>query len=290
MARGNSRAQSESPKGAKTLGVEKTLASVPIIGAGGRVNVERLVATAQDFRDMAAESNPEGSEDWMESFALTHGSDLAKTAAGIITDSLEHAYLVQAKEAYLKSAKDFEPEEVELGARQYDKMIAEAKKSIESSMAEVLASPKAENEDGDGFVTGKDRAAEIKDMVTYFKEQWAMNDDRGSETVSQFASTNIKKAFNDVYESLTKGLSSRTSSRAGSELAIPPPPPVPRRQTKAPGSSINFSRSADDPYRRSPDTQVPLRDGSPERRPTAGEMRDGPNPYRYPRDYKPGQI
>jgi hypothetical protein len=219
MARGYSQSRSEAspgeraPRGAKTLGVEKTLASVPIIGANGRVNVERLVATAQDFREMAAESNPEGSEDWMDSFALQNGNDLAKTAAGVVTDSLEHAYLLQAKEAYLKSAKDFEPGEAERGAAQYDKMIAEAKASIESGMAEILASPKAENEDGDGFVTGKDRAAEVKNMVTFFKEQWAMNDDRGTETVSQFASNNIKKAFNDVYESLTKDLSNRQFSR-----------------------------------------------------------------------------
>jgi hypothetical protein len=234
---------------------------------------------------MAAESNPEGSEDWMESFASQHGSDLAKTAAGVITDTLEHAYLVQAKEAYIKSAKDFEPGEAERGARQYDAMIAEAKKSIESGMAEILASEKAENEDGDGFITGKDRAAEVKDMVTYFKDQWEMNDDRGTESVSQFSTNNIKKAFNDVYESLTDGISSRQSSRAQSELLPAPPKPSTRSKVGSSLTEENLRTPARDPY---------LRDGPSDRGSRKGgqnqEMRDGPPVIRRAPGYKPGQI
>ena len=333
MARGSeSRAASElkAPKGAAvekpSKNITKAMGEMPIIGKNGRIDTTRIIDGLSSLREMMGR-NPEEIDDVMADLAGELGQDAAKTAAGIIVDSLEVSYLKQAKELAVKDAIKFgEGDQDRIGA-QYDKQIKDAEDAVRSGVAEFL-SIDAKDTDGD---TPKTWLAMLTDSVSIATETSKnMGEmDGEKEQAARFDMKRVKVMLNDAYTTLTEnlGTEARGTSRSASELL--PAPPKPNSRYKADGSSLNLNDPGIDsgPRRQNPYDQpgvesgprrTPgydekstgplrnrreqgdfrpsardpyLRDGPSERgRPKKGEMRDGPPEYRRPPGYTPGNI
>ena len=290
MARGTgSRAASElkAPKGAAvekpTKNITKAMGEMPIIGKNGRIDTTRIIDGLSSLREMVGD-NPEGIDDVMADLAGELGQDAAKTAAGIIVDSLEVSYLKQAKELAVKDAVKFGEGDQDKIAAQYDKQIKDAEDAVRSGVAEFLSTD-ASGTDGN---TPKTWLAMLTDSVSVATETSKNMGEMDGEKdqAARFDMKRVRVMLNNAYTTLTEnlGTEARGTSRSASEL---PAPPKPSTRTKLGSSLTNIDTrpAARDPY---------LRDGPSDRGSRKGgqnqEMRDGPPVIRRAPGYKPGQI
>lgn len=283
MARGSgSRAASElkAPKGAAvekpSKNITKAMGEMPIIGKNGRIDTQRIVDGLASMREFLTD-NPEEIRDFMGELAGEMGTDAAKTAAGIVVDSLEVNYLKQAKELAVKEAIKFGEGDQDRIAAQYDKQIKDAEDAVRSGVAEFLSY----EFEADGN-TAKDWLNMLTDNIQIGIETSKNMGEMESEKqqAARFDTKRVKVMLNDAYTALTENLGTESmgTSRSASEL---PAPPKPNTRTKVGSSLAGVDLRS---------TAQPMRDGSPERRPQRGEMRDGPPPLRRPPGYTPGNI
>ena len=229
MARGSeSRAASElkAPKGAAvekpSKNITKAMGDMPIIGKNGRIDTTRIIDGLSSLREMMGR-NPEEIDDVMADLAGELGQDAAKTAAGIIVDSLEVSYLKQAKELAVTDAIKFgEGDQNRIGA-QYDKQIKDAEDAVRSGVAEFL-SIDAKDTDGD---TPKTWLAMLTDSVSVATETSKNMGEMDGEKdqAARFDMKRVKVMLNDAYTTLTEnlGTEARGTSRSASEYSFKPP-------------------------------------------------------------------
>jgi hypothetical protein len=259
------------------------MGEMPIIGKNGRIDTTRIIDGLSSLREMVGD-NPEGIDDVMADLAGELGQDAAKTAAGIIVDSLEVSYLKQAKELAVKDAVKFGEGDQDKIAAQYDKQIKDAEDAVRSGVAEFLSTD-ASGTDGN---TPKTWLAMLTDSVSVATETSKNMGEMDGEKdqAARFDMKRVRVMLNNAYTTLTEnlGTEARGTSRSASEL---PAPPKPSTRTKLGSSLTNIDTrpAARDPY---------LRDGPSDRGSRKGgqnqEMRDGPPVIRRAPGYKPGQI
>jgi hypothetical protein len=253
------------PAGLKTI--SESASNVPFIGSDGRISPAAIKEGILTIRESTGDSGP-NFKDVMSDIEAELGASGKMLAAGIITDSVELAYLRKAQE---QREAETPIDDIIGGKRssarvmeQYDKDIADAEARIKEGLDDLAKASPA------GKKWSKSLPNEVAKALNTIGEGY-----EGEKKIAKYDMKGVRVMLNDIFE----GLSGDAGKTARSEI---PAPPRPRTSTKQGSSAIDFSTPAREP--RSPD--MPGYDGTfGKRLPTYdGSLTKAPNRPQKPKN------
>lgn len=183
-------------KGLKTIGDAGL--DVPFIGDDGRISPTAIKEGVLSIRESTKEGRGGiGFKDIMSDIERDAGASGKLTAAGIITDSVELAYLRKAQE---QREAETPAEDIINGTassaramRQYDKDIADTELRISEGLDELSKASAA------GGKWAKTLPNEVARALNSIGSGTA-----GEKKLSKYDTKGVRKMLNDIYEELTK--------------------------------------------------------------------------------------
>jgi len=160
----------------------------------GKIDAESFVEAAKALRadfNYESGSSPSNPSDFMADLSSKLGKEGQSAASGIITDAVELSYLRSARQARMDDIAKGSEESPRAVQAQYDAQIKDLETSLKSGLDELVS-----------MKGGKEWASKIVDKI----EEYSLNMTviGSGKSVSRYDSKSIRKAINDVYETLNK--------------------------------------------------------------------------------------
>jgi hypothetical protein len=183
------------PAGLK--GIREAVADVPFIGSDGRISPTAIKEGILSVRESIGGAGGTSFKDTMAEIERELGVSGKQTAAGIITDSVELAYLRKAQE---EREAETPIDDIIGGKRsaarvmeQYDKDIADAESRIKEGLDDLAKASPA------GKKWSKSLPGEVAKALNSIQEGRG-----GEKKLAKYDTKGVRVMLNDIYEELTK--------------------------------------------------------------------------------------
>jgi hypothetical protein len=166
-----------------------------IVGSDGRIDINSVknAVVSDDVKNLLNTISADlDKDDKMLKFAGSSAKDLA---AGLVTDSVELAYLRSARQSRMDDIAKGGEESPRAVEAQYDQKIADLEDSIKSTMRDFGSIPSTK---------AKQYAEQVVQMVSASAKSSKGAGDSGEKKVSQYDTKSVRVMVNDIYEELTK--------------------------------------------------------------------------------------
>lgn len=166
-----------------------------IVGSDGRIDIDSVKAAvvSDEVKGLLNTISADlDKDDKMLKFAGSKAKDLA---AGLVTDSVELAYLRSARQSRMDDIAKGGEESPRAVEAQYDEKIAELEDSIKSTMRDFGSVPSTK---------AKEYAEKVVQLVSSSAKASKGAGDSGKKKVSQYDTKSVRVMVNDIYEELTK--------------------------------------------------------------------------------------
>jgi len=179
----------------------KEIGDFRLVGGNGRIDLREVKDAVLSIREEPL-GGKAGFRDVMSDIRKELGQDGVNTAAGLVVDSVELAYLRETKAERLRDIQlGFDETEPRALEAQYDAKIKDAEDSIKAGLLE-MATMKGDKAKGltEDLINSIGRVA----RTTQGKSDSLKLPGEG-EQVARYDTKGVKKMLNDIYEDLTTG-------------------------------------------------------------------------------------
>lgn len=179
----------------------KEVGDFRLVGGNGRIDIDEVKEAVLSLREEPLDGKA-GFRDVMSDIRKELGQDGVNTAAGLVVDSVELAYLRETKAERLKDIQyGFDETNPRALEAQYDAKIKDAEDSIKAGLLE-MATMKGDKAKG----LAEDLIKSIGRVARTTQDNSGRNKLPGEgNLVSRYDTKNVKKMLNDIYEDLTTG-------------------------------------------------------------------------------------